>query len=105
MTSLESAAPQRVARKHHKQKKPISPTEVARWRRQSAHDRAQRETDGHPDRVLTFRQWCAVNAFSEATGCRILKSGNGPPVLDLSDRRIGIRESDNRAWQLSRQRA
>ena len=56
------------------------------------------------DRVLTFRQWCAVNAFSEATGRRLIKAGDGPRVLQLSVRRIGIRESDNAAWQASRVR-
>jgi predicted DNA-binding transcriptional regulator AlpA len=58
----------------------------------------------HRDRVLTFGQWCAVNGFSEATGHRIIKGGNGPAVLQLSTRRIGIKESANAAWQASRTR-
>jgi len=56
------------------------------------------------DRVLTFRQWCNVNNFSLMTGRRIVKSGSGPPILQLSARRIGIRETDNAAWQASRVR-
>jgi predicted site-specific integrase-resolvase len=55
------------------------------------------------DRVLTFRQWCDLNGISKATGRRILARGE-LPVLQLSTRRIGIRESDNAAWQASRAR-
>lgn len=55
-----------------------------------------------PDRVLTFRQWYELNGISEQTGRRILASGNGPAVLQLSPRRLGIRMSDNLRWQESR---
>jgi predicted DNA-binding transcriptional regulator AlpA len=65
---------------------------------------AHNEVAAHRDRVLNFRQWCQVNGFSEATGHRLIKAGEGPPVLQLSARRIGIRESDNAAWQASRAR-
>ena len=50
-------------------------------------------------RVLTIAQWCQLNNFSEATGNRILKSGDGPKVVQLSTRRRGIRVIDNRKWQ------
>ena len=95
----EITARRRVFRKH----KNPSQAEAERRSRQSERDlQAERE---HPrDRVLTFRAWCAVNGFSKATGRRIIKGGNGPPVLQLSARRIGIRESDNAAWQASRVR-
>jgi predicted DNA-binding transcriptional regulator AlpA len=56
----------------------------------------------HRDRVLTFYEWCALNGFSIATGRRLVKAGLGPPVLQLSKRRLGIRESDNATWQQSR---
>jgi predicted DNA-binding transcriptional regulator AlpA len=56
------------------------------------------------NRVLSFRAWCELNGFSEATGRRLIKSGEGPRVLQLSPRRIGIRESDNAAWQAARAR-
>jgi predicted DNA-binding transcriptional regulator AlpA len=56
------------------------------------------------DRVLNFRQWCDLNGISKATGHRIIKRGEGPPILRLSIRRIGIKESDNAAWQASRTR-
>jgi predicted DNA-binding transcriptional regulator AlpA len=58
----------------------------------------------HRDKVLSFAAWCAVNGFSKSTGHRLLRTGEGPPVLQLSARRIGIRESDNRTWQASRAR-
>jgi predicted DNA-binding transcriptional regulator AlpA len=58
----------------------------------------------HRDKVLSFGHWCEINNFSKATGHRIIKRGEGPPVLQLSPRRIGIRESDNAAWQASRTR-
>ena len=56
------------------------------------------------NRVLTFQQWCALNAFSPATGRRIIAADNGPTIIQLSPRRIGIRIGDNRAWQESRAR-
>jgi predicted DNA-binding transcriptional regulator AlpA len=72
-------------------------------RRQNFRKQPQGEMQ-HPDRVLTFTQWCDLNGFSKATGRRIIKRGEGPPVLQLSPRRIGIRESDNAAWQAARVR-
>lgn len=68
-----------------------------------------RETDtglpvAHRDRVLSFAQWCEVNGFSKATGQRLLRAGKGPRILQLSPRRIGIKESDNASWQASRTR-
>jgi predicted DNA-binding transcriptional regulator AlpA len=62
----------------------------------------QERERGHRDRVLTFRQWCAVNGFSDATGRRLIKAGDAPPILRLSERRVGIHESDNAKWQASR---
>ena len=91
-----SARDRRLHRKH----KHLSQREAERRRRQSAQQAAR----DHRDRVLTFRMWCAVNEFSLATGRRIVKRGEGPRVLQLSSRRIGIRESDNAAWQASRVR-
>jgi predicted DNA-binding transcriptional regulator AlpA len=64
--------------------------------------RAQASNRGR--RVLSFRQWCELNGFSERTGRRILESGTGPRVIQLSERRIGILEADNEAWQETRVR-
>jgi hypothetical protein len=60
--------------------------------------------NGPRNRVLSFRQWCEKNGFSEATGRRILASGDGPVVFQLSARRIGISEENDRAWLASRAR-
>jgi hypothetical protein len=54
--------------------------------------------------VLTFREWCRLNAVSPRTGRRILASGEGPVVTQLSASRIGITRGNNRRWQESRAR-
>jgi hypothetical protein len=56
------------------------------------------------DAVLTFKEWCAVDGFSERQGRRILTGGTGPVVTRISDRRIGISRRNNRAWLESRSR-
>ena len=56
------------------------------------------------NRVLSFRQWCELNGFSEATGRQLLRMGNGPVTTQLSERRIGITVANNQAWQNSRAR-
>jgi len=55
--------------------------------------------------VLTFFEWCQLNRFSERSGRRILRSGSGPPVVQLTKQRIGITVGANKAWQASRERA
>jgi hypothetical protein len=66
------------------------------------------ETQDHDlsddDRVMSFLDWCKINSISTATGRRIISSGQGPRVLELSARRIGIRHGDNRRWQNERVR-
>ena len=57
------------------------------------------------DRCLTFREWCQLNSIGQRTGRRILASGNGPVMTQLSERRIGITVRANREWQQSRERA
>ena len=57
------------------------------------------------DRVLTFAEWCALNGIGKRTGRRILTSGSGPVVTQLSERRIGITVGNNRRWQGSRARS
>jgi predicted DNA-binding transcriptional regulator AlpA len=82
---------------------PAQEDEERRDRREAAQRRwqsAQEAARDHRDRVLTIRQWAALNGFSLATARRILKGdGPKPPVLQLSSRRLGIRESDNAVWQ------
>ena len=57
------------------------------------------------DKVLTFAEWCALNKIGQRTGRRIIRSGNGPVVTQLSERRIGITVGNNRRWQESRARS
>ena len=74
-------------------------------RRQKRLERQRRVLEtaaSNPRRVLSFHQWCALNGFSIPTGRRLMLAGNGPKVVQLSARRIGVRESDNLAWQQSR---
>ena len=56
------------------------------------------------DKVLTFAEWCALNKIGQRTGRRIIRSGNGPVVTQLSERRIGITVGNNRRWQTARAR-
>jgi hypothetical protein len=62
-------------------------------------------SESNPNQVLTFFEWCQLNRLSERTGRRILASGKGPDVLELSAYRIGITIDANRRWQASRKRA
>ena len=56
------------------------------------------------DAVLTFKEWAALNSVSERTGRRILASGHGPLVVQLSEKRIGVTVGNNRRWQEARER-
>jgi hypothetical protein len=58
----------------------------------------------HPNQVLTFHEWCRLNRFSERTGRRVLASGTGPTVVQLSPKRVGITIASNDAWQQSKAR-
>ena len=75
--------------------------EADRRRRQRA---TQASDDDSRYRVLSFKQWCGQCGFGARTGRRILKSGDGPPVIQLSERRIGIRQTDALAWLEARVR-
>lgn len=63
---------------------------------------ADRELELNQFRVMSFAQWCGLNGISPATGRRLLRSGRGPIVTRLSDRRIGITIGANVAWQAKR---
>jgi hypothetical protein len=65
-------------------------------------DPADREREINQFRVMTFAEWCHLNAISPATGRRLLNSGRGPILTRLSDRRIGITIGANIAWQAKR---
>ena len=72
--------------------------------REAEQRRIQRQLSLDDDRVLTFNEWCALNGIGKRTGRRILTSGGGPVVTQLSERRIGITVGNNRRWQAARTR-
>jgi hypothetical protein len=80
----------------------MSDSETGRRSTPRPHLREQQSIEG--DRVLTFAEWCALNKIGQRTGRRIIRSGNGPVVTQLSERRIGITIANNRAWQASKAR-
>jgi predicted DNA-binding transcriptional regulator AlpA len=53
-------------------------------------------------RVMSLREWCELNNLSVATGRRIIAAGEGPKVMQLGERRVGVREDHNIEWQESR---
>ena len=67
--------------------------------------RSERDRALDDQRVMTLRQWSEVNGFSWDTGRRLIRSGQGPKILQLSPRRIGITVAANREWQQARERA
>ena len=52
----------------------------------------------HDDAVITFAEWCSLCGFSHMTGRRLIDKGEAPPIIRLSERRIGIRRGDHRKW-------
>jgi hypothetical protein len=69
------------------------------------HSQTERNPALDDQRVMTVDQWCQLNGFSWWTGHRLIKSGQGPKILQLSPRRIGITVAANREWQQARERA
>ena len=59
---------------------------------------AERQNSRRSQRILSFKDWCALNNISEATGRRIIRAGK-VRVTRLSERRIGIGEDDNADYQ------
>jgi hypothetical protein len=98
LLEVEQRRSRRARRKHQKQvkrRKPVQP----KW---SALDAPPARS--HPNQVLTFHEWCQLNRISTRTGRRILNSGTGPVVTQLSPHRVGITIANNAAWQASRAR-
>jgi predicted DNA-binding transcriptional regulator AlpA len=55
-------------------------------------------------RVLSLKEWAKLNGFSLMTGKRLIAAGEGPTVIQLSPRRVGVRMVDNARWQAARLR-
>jgi hypothetical protein len=54
--------------------------------------------------VMRFREWCRLAGFSERTGRRVIASGNGPAIVQLTDKLIGVTIAADRAWKAARVR-
>jgi hypothetical protein len=82
-------------------------TRKERRSRQRQHRRVEVLPNAQPHQILSFRQWCQLNAISLRTGRRILSGqyGLAPVVTRLSPKRIGISYGANSVWQASRERA
>jgi predicted DNA-binding transcriptional regulator AlpA len=76
--------PKRQRQRHPRWQKQQHTTTEPRWR--------------DPNAVLTLREWAELTSLSLPTAKEILSSGNGPPVVKVSPRRIGIRYGDHCAW-------
>ena len=89
-----------------KQKKRRKKTPAEREAEQAKREalRARIAQYQNPNQVLTFTEWCLLNTISEATGERIIASGDGPIVTALGPRRRGITVGNNATWQASRAR-
>ena len=55
-------------------------------------------------RVLTVKEFAALNSISAGTAKRLFADGVGPQTIQLSKRRVGVRVIDNRRWQEARVR-
>jgi hypothetical protein len=58
----------------------------------------------HPNQVMTIFEWAQINRISMRTARRILGSGTGPVVTQLSANRVGVTVANNAKWQASRAR-
>lgn len=56
-------------------------------------------------RILSCRATSELTGLSERTLERLRASGDGPPFLRLSERRLGYREDDVLAWLERRRHA
>ena len=56
------------------------------------------------DRVISVRQAAEKVGLSVPTFRRVIAAGEGPPLIQLSTRRLGIRESDVTKWLDHRER-
>jgi predicted DNA-binding transcriptional regulator AlpA len=56
-------------------------------------------------RCLSLREWAKLCGFSYQTAKRLVACGEGPAVVQLSPKRIGIRTIDAARWSEARIRA
>jgi predicted DNA-binding transcriptional regulator AlpA len=56
------------------------------------------------DRVMNMKEWAEAAGISLRTARELISTGAGPPVVELSPNRLGIRVCDHRAWLAARTR-
>jgi hypothetical protein len=86
-------------------RKKLTKKEKEAQRKRIAERDARRDamTDfNNPHQVMTVPQWARLNNVSVTQAKRVIKAGEGPPVMQLSKNRKGIRVSDNTRWQEAR---
>jgi predicted DNA-binding transcriptional regulator AlpA len=76
----------------------MTPLEAERRANQSAAADPAYDRQVALARILSLPEWYALCGFSDATGRRILSSGKGPKVIQLSERRRGIVLADHLRW-------
>jgi predicted DNA-binding transcriptional regulator AlpA len=66
----------------------------------------QRElaSERRPSRVLTLKEFADLNSLGLRTVKRLIHDGKGPKVIQITERRVGIREADAAEWQAARVR-
>src|SRR5262249_6926062 len=76
-----------------------TPEELQALRERQHAEREARTRYDDPRQVLTIPQPAAMGGTSVPTLNRAIASGNGPPVIQLSKRRRGVRGGDYLEWQ------
>jgi hypothetical protein len=64
---------------------------------------AEPQKDFAPDHVHRWQDWCALVGVSTTTGWRLVKSGKGPIVTQLSVKLKGVRHRHHLAWLAARE--
>jgi predicted DNA-binding transcriptional regulator AlpA len=60
--------------------------------------RVQRESTREDMRVIRWKEWCESKGISRWAAHRLRKSGNGPRIVRLGPRMIGVTVRDDREW-------
>jgi predicted DNA-binding transcriptional regulator AlpA len=55
--------------------------------------------------VLRLREWAELAGVSMRTARRILASGTGPRIVQLSSKRVGVTVGAHKRWLEARERA
>jgi hypothetical protein len=59
--------------------------------------------DFAPDHIHRWSDWCSMVGVSTTTGWRLVKSGKGPIVTQLSTKLKGVRHRHHLQWLAARE--